>query len=303
MERKGWPDVCERCMRKMYANNSAQALRNVVIEVGTRADQRKESMIGASPAMVSRAGRTSCILVHGFNGDPGELCELEERLREAGMATRNLLLPGHGTNVRDLAASTWDDWTGAVHSAAQWELREHPRVVLVGHSMGAAAVLAVAAREPRVAGVVALCPPLRLRPAMRLGVAAFRRFIRYIPAGVEDVRDRRGARALYERSVYRWTALDAVHSLFRGLSQLRGELPKVCCPALVVCAQHDHVVPMRDGIETYGLLGTNERRLVVLERSFHSVTRDVERETVFAEVVGFCESLAPEVRAPKQAAG
>lgn len=163
--------------------------------------------------------------------------------------------------------------------------------------MGAAAVLAGVARERRVAGVAALCPPLRLRPAMRLGVAAFRRFIRYVPTGLVDVRDRRRSRERYERNVYRWTALEAVHSLFRGLSRLRAELPEVRCPTLIVCARHDYVVPLRDGIETYGLLGAEEWRLEVLERSFHAVTRDVERETVFAEVLGFCASRVPDVTA------
>lgn len=34
----------------------------------------------------------------------------------------------------------------------------------------------------------------------------------------------------------------------------------------------------------YALLGSQDWRLVVLERSFHAVTRDVERERVFTEV-------------------
>lgn len=59
----------------------------------------------------------------------------------------------------------------------------------------------------------------------------------------------------------------------------------------------------RDGIETYALLGSQNRRLVVLERSFHAVTRDVERETVFAEVGRFCRSVAPQVDRMADAAG
>ncbi|HLJ80714.1 MAG TPA: alpha/beta fold hydrolase [Ktedonobacterales bacterium] len=262
-----------------------------------------ESTPKAADSGSDRTFRTLCVLVHGFNGEPGELCELEGRLNEAGVATRNLLLPGHGTTIREFAASTWDDWVCAVHEAVRCGLNDYRQVALVGHSMGAGAALAAAAREPGVAGVAALCPPLRMRPALRLGVAALRRFIRYVPAGVEDVRYRRGARERYARNVYRWTALDAAHSLFHGLIQLRDDLPKVRCPALVICAWHDHVVSVRDGIETYALLGSQDRRLVVLERLFHAVTRDVERETVFAEVGRFCRSVAPQVDRMADAAG
>ncbi len=237
-------------------------------------------------------GRVCVVLAHGFNGEPAEMRELEGRLCAGGFRTRNLLLPGHGTAVRDFAASRWEQWVRAIQLEAQAARVRGERVVLVGHSMGAAACLLVAAREPEVAGVAALCPPLHMDVPSRYLVTRLRRVLPYFPAGGEDVRDRRGARRLFRRNVYRWTSLAAAHSLFEGLGELRDALAGIHCPTLILCAQHDHVVPVGDGLEVYSCVGAAQKDLVVLERSFHAVMKDVERQLVLERVERFCTSVA-----------
>lgn len=243
-------------------------------------------------ATAARRGRVCVVLAHGFNGEPAEMRELEGRLRVEGFVTRNLLLPGHGTTLRDFAASRWEQWVGAIQTEVLAALARGERVVLVGHSMGASACLLVAAREPEVAGVAALCPPLHMRVPSRHLVGSLSRVLPYLPAGVEDVRDRRGARRLYRRNVYRWTSLAAAQSLFEGLAELRDALSSIRCPTLIVCARHDHVVPVHDGLETYTSVGAAQRELVVLQRSFHAVTKDVERQLVLGRVERFCQRVA-----------
>ncbi len=232
-----------------------------------------------------------CVLVHGFNGEPVDMCQLEDRLGGEGFATRNLLLPGHGTSPRDFAVHGWDDWFDHVLSATRAALARGERVVLIGHSMGAGVSLAVASQESRVEGVVALCPPLRLNPRVRRLVALTHRVLPYIPSWGEDVRDRRGARDRYIRKAYHLTATATIHDLFSALPRLEAALPDVRCPALIVCARHDHVVPVRDGIATHQLVGSVEKELLVLERSYHAVTKDVERHVVFERVSRFCQRI------------
>src|SRR5579863_2283449 len=104
----------------------------------------------------------AAVLVHGFNGEPLDMRELAEFLGARGFATRILLLPGHGTHFRHFARTTWADWSAAVATATREMLERHERVILIGHSMGAALSLYTTAHEPRVAGVVGLCPPLNM---------------------------------------------------------------------------------------------------------------------------------------------
>jgi carboxylesterase len=224
------------------------------------------------------------LLVHGFNGDPVDMWELEQHAAQQGFETHSLLLPGHGTTARDMASKTWRDWSRAVHEAALDLIDTGLPLVLVGHSMGGALALHEAANNPQVSAIAALCPPLRMFPGQVRIVAASRRVLPYLPTLRRDICDR-DARLRYPRRATRWTSLVAAHNLFSALPALRAELHAVRCPTLIVTARHDHVVPTRDGIMAHRLVGSADKELLVLRRSFHVVTKDVECREVFERVI------------------
>lgn len=234
-----------------------------------------------------------CILIHGINGSPEDMDDLSATLEAQGFEARNLLLPGHGTNVRDFARHGWEEWKLAVERAVDDALCCHRSVVVIGHSLGAALALTVASERPRLSGVVALCPPVRLYDPLAKAVAAARYITPYLPAWREDIRDRKGARARYRREVYPLTSTEALHTLMNALPKLRRQLPSVTVPALIIAARHDHVVPVRDGREAYSLLGSERKELVVLRHSYHAVTKDVERHIVAERVSAFCHAEMP----------
>ena len=237
-----------------------------------------------------KKARVGVLLVHGLNGSRRDMAELESVLQERGWLTDNMLLPGHGTSVRDLMALGWDDWTQAV----QQELRELKQrcdqVFLVGHSLGGSLSLHTAAHE-EVTGIVTMCAPLHMHPLTR----HFVRFAKYItpllPTLREDVSDPE-ARRRYTRDVYRWTPMRPVESMLQFLPKLRAELPHITAPALVITSLHDHVVPARDGREIYRLIGSPEKHLVTLHRSYHVVMKDRDREEVFTKTIDFIQRHA-----------
>ena len=73
-------------------------------------------------------------------------------------------------------------------------------------------------------------------------------------------------------------------------------LPAVRCPALVMCARHDHIVPMEDGVDAYTRLGSARKELLVLSRSYHLVLQDIQRELVMSRIADFCAEVAPLLR-------
>src|SRR5216683_3881412 len=155
--------------------------------------------------------RAGVLLVHGLNGSVSDMAEIEEVLRKNGLVTRNLLLPGHGSRVREMLPLGWPEWAAAVRAAYRGLRHQCERVFLVGHSLGGALCLHTAAHE-EVAGVVSMCAPIAPRPWMRPLIGVGKYLWPLVPTVREDVRDPT-ARRRYTRDVYRWTAMRPVESM------------------------------------------------------------------------------------------
>ncbi len=233
------------------------------------------------------SSRPGVLLVHGLNGSLNDMSELAEVFQKAGFVTSNMLLPGHGVHVRDLIGMGWEDWAGAVDQELRTLRAKCGSVFLVGHSLGGALCLHLAANE-QVDGIVTMCAPLYLFPWTKPAVSLARRILPLVPTVREDVRDRR-ARQRYSRDVYRWTPLSPVESLIQFLPTLREELPRVTAPALIMTSRHDHVVPARDGREIYKRLGSREKYLITFHHSYHVIMHDHDREEVLARALTFIQ--------------
>src|SRR5436853_5498780 len=76
------------------------------------------------------------LLVHGLNGSRRDMDELTAVLQSRGMMAENMLLPGHGTHVRDMMLLGWSEWTQAVRQELQQLKQRCDIVFLIGHSLG-----------------------------------------------------------------------------------------------------------------------------------------------------------------------
>ena len=231
------------------------------------------------------------LLVHGFAGSKNDLAEMELLLRQRGMITRNMALPGHGTTVRDLMTVGWNDWAKAVRAELQALKQDCDAVFLVGHSLGGALALHTAAYE-EVSGVVSMCAPIRMYPMTRFLVWAGKFFTPFVPSFGEDIHDR-GARHRYAHDGYAWMPTSALESMMLYLPTLRAELARITAPALIMISIHDHVVPGRDGREIYRLIGSKDKHLITFYQSYHVIMKDHDREEVFSQTIDFILQHAP----------
>jgi len=226
-------------------------------------------------------------LVHGLNGSKHDMQELNDLFYAQGMVTENILLPGHGSHVRDMLPLGWTEWAEAVRQELHALKQRCDVVFLIGHSLGGALCLHAAAHE-EVAGIVTMCAPITMHPWMVPIIQLAKRVTPLLPTLREDVRDPE-ARRRYTRDVYHWTPMAPVESMLRFLPQLQKELGQITAPALVMTSVHDHVVPARDGRKIYRLLGSQEKHLVTFHHSYHVIMKDHDREEVFTKTIAFVQ--------------
>jgi carboxylesterase len=249
------------------------------------------------------------LCLHGMTGTPFEIRPVGEALAGTGYSVEAPMLAGHGGTLRDLAQSQWPDWLAtAERSMDQLRRRVGDRPIgIVGFSMGGLLALRLARLYPeRIAALVVIAAPLRMRPFQTRGVRA----LSWLPIDFRshpfacipklkgsDISDPEMRDA---NPSLRAFPLSAVTSLFALMDQVRADLPGVRAPTLVIHGRHDHTVPMEDSLELTGSLGSEVIERLWLDRSFHIVTLDVERSTVSSAILAF---LARYVGAAAASAG
>jgi esterase/lipase len=75
--------------------------------------------------------------------------------------------------------------------------------------------------------------------------------------------------------------------------RLREQLYKVHCPTLVLHGARDRVCPVQNAWKVADRLGTSDVRVVILPKSHHIITRDLEHEAVARELREFLLRLVP----------
>ena len=249
---------------------------------------------GAAPFDLS-GGPHAALLLHGLTGSPYEMRYVADRLNAHGARCLGPVMAGHGGDPRALLGLTWRDWVeGARRELSR--LDGARRVLVVGCSMGALVACALAHSEPRrIAGLALLAPALRLGPVARLaafvgGRPPLGRLFPLVPkAGGSDVRDPVQRRL---NPAMRAVPLSAVRELVDLAHHVDRLLPEITVPALVIAGRHDHTVELSGARRIARRIGSAPGRLVVLERSFHLVGIDVERDRCAAEVATFLDSIA-----------
>lgn len=234
---------------------------------------------------------------------------LGEALAGRGFPVRAVRLAGHGTDVADLMRTRWTDWVASASEGLDRLTRDCPHVAIAGMSMGALLALHLAASRPRDVSALVLCgTPLRLRDTrLRLlgafgGIPVLSSWLRTMALPKTRGPDISDAGVRAASTSYKAMPLNGVIELLRLQAVVRHELSRVTQPALLLQGRHDHNVPF-DNLELLRRsLGSRDVATRVLDRSWHVVTLDVERDLVATLAGDFLERVDRDLeRAPSGA--
>ncbi len=193
------------------------------------------------------------VFVHGFGGDLNNWLFNSEKLAE-GRVAYALDLPGHGEASKDVTG--FADLVAALRGFLQ--AQGIPRAHLVGHSLGGAVALRLAAEEPHLVASLTLVNSVGLGPEINDD---------YI-TGFVEARNRRELKGVLQLlfadqslvtrqlvdDVLKYKRKDGVDEALRALARdlfpggrqsvdLRPELDRVQAPVLVVWGAQDRVIP------------------------------------------------------------
>jgi carboxylesterase len=243
---------------------------------------------GCEPGFWSQSpGAPGGVLVlHGFTGSPDSMRPLAQAVADAGFEVSMPRLPGHGTTVADMQATSWAEWSAAAVSAFDGLSKTvggPDRVVVVGLSMGGTLTVHVAAQRPQLAGIVLINAAVQPADAATIiGVEqAIEGGLELMPAIGGSINNPAAVELAYDAVPMR-----GLLSLFRAGETLAGSIPLLHCPALVMTAPADPVV--NPGASDYFCANTGgpvER--VSLDRSLHVATLDFDAPLVEASTVSF----------------
>ena len=195
------------------------------------------------------------VLIHGFASDPASWARLERDL--GGQRTIRLELPAHGRLIRDVPSS-FAELTRQMRQA--FDALGEDTVHLVGHSLGAAAALAIADTRSRRVARLTLISPAGLGPeingAALTGIAGasraeslgpWLRVLTHDPALISDgyvqaVMKQRQNPALRQAQL---ALYDAVFPEGVQAFDLRAALDRVDMPTRIIWGKSDRIIPWK----------------------------------------------------------
>ncbi len=263
----------------------------------------RESSIPPRPAAFSYPGhgtnaRTGIAICHGFTGSPLSVLPWAQDLAAQGFAVSVPLLPGHGTDWRQLARSNWQGWYGTFESAYVDLAARTDHCFVAGLSMGGAIALLTAARHP-VAGVSVVNPGLSFydRRVRVIGV------LKYFQRTTLPIQEEQTTASVTDDGDYSRTPLAAVHELKRLFGAASRGLREVNAPVQVFKSRADAVVPPTSLATLQQRLGTHLVEVVNLNNSGHVATLDVDAPEIFTRSNSFFLRYAASVESSARTAG
>ena len=226
------------------------------------------AVVPGAEAYAADGGPLGVLLLHGFGGSPGSLRPVAEWFAARGASVRLPRLPGHGTSFDDLAATRWPAWAEEANTALSALLERCECAAVLGHSMGAALALHLAAnRSDDVAALALANPYVRDRRLMIVPVARW--FVTSTTAGHTDSKN--GATDP-GRSSRR--PVSAIVTLRAFLKRVDRELPRVRAPIALFGSTVDHEIPTGSAERIVARVSSEHVERIECANSFHALPLD-----------------------------
>ncbi|MBI2101127.1 alpha/beta fold hydrolase [Candidatus Woesearchaeota archaeon] len=220
---------------------------------------------------------TGVLLTHGFEASPHELRELAQYLAARNMTVHVVRLEGHGTDIRELDKTKWQNWYNDYEKGYNELSKKTKKVFVGGHSLGGALALRLAEQKD-TAGVISLASPVGLKDKRAEYAWLIKYFRKY------EARNLSGEEKLYNYDRY---SAAAVGQLVDFIEVYREDLPKITEPILIIQLSNDTKICPNSADYIHKSVKSRDKSMVVISSAGHSLLEEPYKKRVYEEVYNF----------------
>ena len=248
---------------------------------------KREIHLVNQPFYFSGTNGKAVLMIHGWTTTPYELRRLGKFLNENGYTAYGPMLTGHGTVPKDLENIKWSQWLIDVKAAYKKLKTEHPRVYVVGTSLGSNLAIMLASEYRDISALVLMATPYKIKfESIAVFLAKINRIFKeynkkfYPPMP--------GALTTLTRAIaYDSYPTDSVLETFKLIKNSRRRLAKITQPVLLMQSTSDHVASRRSPELIYKKIKSKVKIKKYIKRAYHTFISDVKNKKVFEEILQF----------------
>jgi carboxylesterase len=230
--------------------------------------------------------RIGVLLVHGFTGSPASMRPWAEFLNSHGYTVMVPLLPGHGTEPKDLNQVKWQEWPAKVESELNLLLQSCDKVFICGLSMGGGTTLNIATRySKQLAGIILVNPMIHVKFIPHQLAWILSRFQKMRDSVGDDIKKPGITEFGYDS-----LPIVGVYQLLKMLHYTRKRLHDVTVPMQLFHSVDDHTLPVSNTEIVMKEVNSREKNRIELVNSYHVATMDNDAEIIFENSRVFIQS-------------
>lgn len=228
------------------------------------------------------------LLLHGYTSALDAVSGIVPKFESEAIDYKMPTLRGHGTKYQDLRNVQAVDWLQDAQKSYEQLLQTHPKVLVIGLSMGGLLALNLAAQNPETClGIVTWAAALTLKNPAAHFAGIIKHFVKFWP-GQESFND---PECRKNNKNYSHFSTDSFNSLYLFAQETRSILPQVRAPLCVIHSKKDQVVKPKSAETIFKNVHSPYRELHLLAHSGHELGQDLQCNEVFEITMQFIQNF------------
>jgi len=222
-------------------------------------------------------------IIHGFTNTTYETRDLAKYLGEQGFYAKAINLPGHGTTPEDCNRVKFTDWIEFTERGVAEMSSRCDNVYVIGISMGSDLALHLSSVFPLNAAVFA-STVLEFKEYFSTCILT-PLFHRIIPFREKKMSSPKAIRDKLVYLGYKVWPLSAVNEMRKLTNRVKGELPEIKCPALVIHSTKDMLSLQSNIALVYDNISSEIKEKFIVNQANHNLfTNSPDQELIFQKI-------------------